>query len=167
MFNTARPNSRAYIFFKGENPRFEQGFVVNTPTVKPKYNIPMNLNQRQETITDITIKTDSGMYNFNGIPSELEVADTFCNGEAAVISLSRDAMSAEVLSLKQKSEDAIKSVPYHQTFILKCDDVLGQLNPEYAGQKQRDERLDSLERKFDVLSDKLGLLVDKLNKNSK
>lgn len=166
MFNTARPNSRAYIFFKGDKPRFEQGFVVNNPIVKPKYNIPMNLNQRQETITDITIKTDSGTYNFNGIPSELEVADTYCNGEAAVISLSRDAMSAEVLSLKQRSEDVIKSVPYHESFITICNDVVSQLNPEYAEQKQRDGRLDNLEKKVDVLTDKLGLLVERLTSNS-
>lgn len=166
MFNTARPNSRAYIFFKGDKPRFEQGFVVNNPVVKPKYNIPMNLNQRQETITDITIKTDSGTYNFNGIPSELEVADTYCNGEAAVISLSRDAMSAEVLSLKQRSEDVIKSVSYHESFITICNDVVSQLNPEYAEQKQRDGRLDNLEKKVDVLTDKLGLLVERLTSNS-
>jgi hypothetical protein len=166
MFNTARPNSRAYIFFKGDKPRFEQGFVVNNPVVKPKYNIPINLNQRQETITDITIKTDSGTYNFNGIPSELEVADTYCNGEAAVISLSRDAMSAEVLSLKQRSEDVIKSVPYHESFITICNDVVSQLNPEYAEQKQRDGRLDNLEKKVDVLTDKLGLLVERLTSNS-
>jgi len=140
--------------------------VINNPVVKPKYNIPMNLNQRQETITDITIKTDSGTYNFNGIPSELEVADTYCNGEAAVISLSRDAMSAEVLSLKQRSEDVIKSVPYHESFITICNDVVSQLNPEYAEQKQRDGRLDNLEKKVDVLTDKLGLLVERLTSNS-
>ena len=163
MFNTARPNSRAYIFFKGDSPRLEQGFVINTPVVKPKYNVPMNITQRQETITDITIKTDSGTYNFNSLPSELEVADTYCNGEAAVVSLSRDAMSAEVLSSKQRSEDIIKSIPKHESFIKKCDEILGQLSPEYADQKQRDGRLDSLEKKVDDLTDKLGLLVDKLS----
>lgn len=162
MFNNARPNSRAYIFFKGDSPRLEQGFVVNNPIVKPKYTVPMNLNQRQETLTDITIKTDSGTYNFTNIPSELEVADTFCNGEAAVVSLNRDAMSAEVLSLKQRSEDVIKSGPYHQSFIAKCDDALGILSPDYADQKQRDEKLDALERKVDDLTDKLGLLVERL-----
>lgn len=166
MFNTARPNSRAYIFFKGEKPRFEQGFVVNNPIVKPKYTIPMNFAQKQETLTDITIKTDSGTYNFASIPSELEVADTFCNGEAAVISLNRDAFSAEVLSIMQRSEDALKSGPYHENMITVCKDTLGQINPEYATQKQRDERLDSLERKVDTLTDKLGLLVDKFTKNS-
>lgn len=165
MFNTARPNSRAYIFFKGDKPRFEQGFVVNTPVVKPKYSVPMNFNQRQETLTDLTIKTDSGTYNFNGIPSELEVADTYCNGEAAVISVSRDAMSAEVLSLKQRSEDVIKSVPYHESFINICGDAVSQLNPEYAEQKQRDGRLDSLEKKVDALTDKLGLLVERFATN--
>lgn len=161
MFNTARPNSRAYIFFKGEKPRFEQGFVVNTPIIKPKYNIPVNFNQKQETLTDLSIKTDSGTFNFNGIPSELEVADTFCNGEAAVISLNRDAFSAEVLSIMQRSEDVLKSRAYHETVISTCKETLEQLNPEYANQKQRDERLDSLEKKVDTLTDKLGLLVDK------
>ena len=165
MFNNARPNSRAYIFFKGEKPRFEQGFVVNTPLVKPRYNIPVNFNQKQETLTDITIKTDSGTYNFTGIPSELEVADTFCNGEAAVISLSRDAFSAEVLSIMQRSEDVLKSRPYHEGMIATCKETLGQVNPEYADQKQRDERMDSLEKKVDSLADKLGLLVDQLVSN--
>lgn len=162
MFNTARPNSRAYIFFKGETPRFEQGYVVNTPTVKPKYNIPMNINQQRETVTDFTIKTESGTYNFNNIPSELEVADTFCNGEAAVVSTSRDAMSAEVLSLKQRSEDALKSRPYHESFIKICDNALGVLSPEYADQKQRDSRMDMLEKKVDGLADNVALLIDNL-----
>lgn len=166
MFNTARPNSRAYIFFKGDSPRLEQGFVVNNPIVKPKYTVPMNLNQRQETLTDLTIKTDSGTYNFTNIPSELEVADTFCNGEAAVVSLSRDAMSAEVLSLKQRSEDVIKSGPYHKSFISKCDDALGILSPDYADQKQRDEKLDALEKKVGMLADKLGLLVERFASNT-
>ena len=165
MFNTARPNSRAYIFFKGEKPRFEQGLVINNPIVKPKYNIPVNFTQKQETLTDITIKTDSGTYNFTGIPSELEVADTFCNGEAAVVSLSRDAFSAEVLSIMQRSEDVLKSRPYHESMIETCKQTLEQVNPEYADQKQRDERLDSLEKKVDVLTDKLGLLVDELTSN--
>lgn len=165
MFNTARPNSRAYIFFKGEKPRFEQGLVINNPVVKPKYNIPVNFTQKQETLTDITIKTDSGTYNFTGIPSELEVADTFCNGEAAVVSLSRDAFSAEVLSIMQRSEDVLKSKPYHESMIETCKQTLEQVNPEYADQKQRDERLDSLEKKVDVLTDKLGLLVDELTSN--
>lgn len=165
MFNTARPNSRAYIFFKGEKPRFEQGLVINNPIIKPKYNIPVNFTQKQETLTDITIKTDSGTYNFTGIPSELEVADTFCNGEAAVVSLSRDAFSAEVLSIMQRSEDVLKSKPYHESMIETCKQTLEQVNPEYADQKQRDERLDSLEKKVDVLTDKLGLLVDELTSN--
>lgn len=162
MFNTARPNSRAYIFFKGDSPRFEQGFVVNNPIVKPKYTVPVNIGQRQETLTDITIKTESGTYNFNNIPSELEVADTFCNGESAVVSLNKDAMSAEVLSLKQRSEDVIKSESYHKLFIKKCDEIIGQLNPDYVDQKQRDVKLDTLEKKVDDLTNKLGLLVEQL-----
>ena len=162
MFNTARPNSRAYIFFKGEKPRFEQGLVLNNPTVRPKYNIPVNFTQKQETLTDITIKTDSGTYNFTGIPSEFDVADTFCNGEAAVISLNRDAFSAEVLSIMQRSEDVLKSRPYHEDMIKICKDTLGQVNPEYADQKQRDVKLDTLEKKVDDLTNKLGLLVEQL-----
>ena len=163
MFQSVRPNSRAYVFFKGKDRRFEEGYIVNQPVIRPKYSLPTTFGQQQETVVDLTIKTDSGTYNFSGIPSNLEIADTFYNGESAVVSDSKDAMNAEVLSMKQKSQDALSSVDYHKDVIAFCDEVIGKLNPEYAVQQERDAELSLLRDKVSDLSGKLDFLIDKLN----
>lgn len=162
MFQSARPNSRAYIFFKGNKPRLEQGYVTNTSVPRPKYQVPPAFGQPQEMVLDITVKTDNGTYTFNGIPTNLEVADTFCNGEAAVLSDSRDAMNAEVLSIKQKSEDVLHSLDYHRGIITTCDSIIGQLNPEFAERQERDAEVKKLKEQVSSLSGKLDLLLDKL-----
>lgn len=163
MFQAARPNSRAYIFFKGTNPRLEQGYVVNQPIQRPKYQIPQSFGQQQEMLVDITVKTDSGTYNFAGIPANLDVADTFCNGEAAVLADSREAMSAEVLSIKQKSQDALNSIDYHKGVIQSCDSIIGQLNPEYAERQIRDAEIERLKGQVTDLTGKIDLLLERVS----
>lgn len=163
MFQSARPNTRAYVFFKGSKPRLEQGYVVNQPLLRPKYTLPTTFGQPQETVLDLTIKTETGTYNFTGLPSNLEIADTFYNGEAAVVSDSKDAMNAEVLSIKQKSVDAIESVDYHKDIVVACDTIIGQLNPEYAERQERDAELNMLKNTVSDLSGKLDLLIGKLS----
>ena len=162
MFQTMRPNGRAYIFFKGDTKRLEQGYVTNQPVQRPKYQIPQSFNHPQEMVVDLTIKTESGTYNFNGVPANLDIADTFCNGEAAVISDSREAMSAEVLSTKQKSQDALDSADYHRNTIAACDIALGQLNPDFAERKERDAEFDKLKNKVDGMSSKLDLILEQI-----
>lgn len=165
MFQSARPNSRAYIWFKGNPWRFEQGYIVNQPIIRPKYSIPQSFTQPQEMMVDLTIKTDSGTYNFSSIPANLDIADTFCNGEAAVISDSRDAMSSEVLSTKQKSKDVLASREYHEDVIKNCDLVYAVLHPEYAEKQEREEEISRLKSEVSGLSDKLDTLISKLIKN--
>ena len=167
MFQSMRPNSRAYIFFKGDNKRLEQGYVTNQPVQRPKYSIPQNFSHPQEMVVDITVKTENGTYNFAGIPANLDVADTFCNGEAAVISDSREAMSAEVLSTKQKSQDALDSADYHHHTIEACDVALGQLNPDFAERKERDAEFDRLKGQVNDMSGKLDLILEQIGHKSK
>lgn len=163
MFQSARPNSRAYIFFKGKPMRFEQGYIVNQPVVRPKYPLTPSFGQQQEMVVDITVKTDSGSYNFTGVPSSLDIADTFWNGESAVISDSREAMNAELMSTIQKSQDVIDSVPYNNDCITQCKQFMGQLNPEYADRLQYDEELNAMKTKVSAMSDKLDLLIERMS----
>lgn len=163
MFQTARPNSRVYVFFKGNKPHLEQGYVTTQPVQRPKYQVPPTFGQPQEMVLDLTIRTDSGTYTFNGIPANIEVADTFCNGEAAIISDSREAMNAEILSIRQKSEDALNSRGFHENMISICNDALGVLNPEYAERQTRDEEFTKLKGQVESLSGKLDLLLERIS----
>jgi hypothetical protein len=49
-----------------------------------------------------------------------------------VITTSREAMNAEVDSLRQKSLSIINSVGYHNKIVQDCEELLQRLNPEFA-----------------------------------
>lgn len=81
------------------------------------------------------MKTANQTLNYNGLPANLEIADSFSNGENVVVSDNRDAMNAEILNYKQKSVDAINSIDSHKNIVNSCEEILNSLNPEYAEKK--------------------------------
>ena len=160
MFQSIRPNSQLYIFHKGENPRLEVGQVINTPITKPKYQVPPTFGQPQEMVVDLSVKINGQTFNYSGIPANLDIADSFSNGENIVISDSREAMNAEILSIKQKSVDAINSVDFHRNMISKCDSILSDLNPEFAEKQAQREEIDSLKAQMSEMSKNIGDLME-------
>ena len=144
MFQSVRPNSQLFIFHKGDNPKLEVGSVVNTPILKPKYQVPATFGQPQEMVVDITAKVNGQSVTYTGLPAQLDIADSFSNGETIVVADSREAMNAEILSLKQKSIDIISSVDFHKNLINNCDKILSELNPEFAEKQAQKEEIEIL-----------------------
>ena len=48
--------------------------------------------------------------------------------------------------------------------MVKCENILKQLNPQFAIDKERDERLSKLENKFDTLDSKLDKIFNLVQK---
>lgn len=160
MFQSVRPNSQIYILHKGNPMRYETGYVTNQPIPKPKYSIPQTFGQPQELIVDLVVKVGDATLNFNGIPANLDIADSYSGGESIVISTSREAMNAEVLSTKQKSIDAINNMDFHKDMVTQCDEILGLLNPEYAEKQTQREELNNMKSQLDILGNKVDRLID-------
>lgn len=160
MFQSVRPNSQLYILHKGENPRLDVGYVTNQPVVRPKYQIPPSINQAQEMVVDLTVKVNEQSLNFAGIPANADTADSFSNGESIIISTSRDAMNSEILNLKQKSLDIINSVEAHKAIIIKLDNLLKDLNPEYAEKEAQRQEIGILKDQMKSMSENMQQLMD-------
>lgn len=160
MFQSVRPNSQVFIFHKGNTTSLDVGYVTNQPMPKPKYSIPQTFGQPQEMVVDLIVKVGETTLNLNGIPANLDIADTYSNGESIVVSTSREAMSSEVISTKQKSIDAVNSYSFNKDRIAKCDEILGMLNPEFAEKQVQKEEMSDLKAKVITLSDKVDKLVD-------
>lgn len=162
MFQSIRPNSQIYILHKGDNMRVDMGFVTNQPIPKPKYSMPQTFGQPQEMVVDLVVKANNEVMNLNGIPAQADVADSFSNGETVVVSTSREAINAELVSEKQKSLDIIKSKPYHEKRVSVCDTLLGQLNPEFAEKQVQKEEIAELKNQVGNLTAQVGRLVEAL-----
>lgn len=159
MFQSLRQNSQVYIFHKGNNPSLEIGTVTNIPVAKPKYGLPSSFGQVQELVVDLVVKTANQTLNYNGLPANLEIADSFSNGENVVVSDNRDAMNAEILNYKQKSVDAINSIDSHKNIVNSCEEILNSLNPEYAEKKQQQNEIAILKSQMEGMSNTLTTLT--------
>ena len=164
MFQSVRPNSPIYVLHKGDNPRLETGYVVNQPIPKPKYQIPHTFGQPQEMIVDLVVKLNDISLNLNSIPANLDIADSYSNGESVVISDSREAMNSEIISLKQKSIDVINSIKYHQSLVSQYDKLLSDFNPEVAEKQAQQQEIADLRNQMNEMSKNMTLLLEQLQR---
>lgn len=167
MFQSIRPNSPLYILHKGDNPRLEIGYVSNQPVAKPKYPMPTTFGQPQEMVVDIVAKIGEQTVNYNGLPANLDIADSFSNGESITIADSKEAINSEIVSLKQKSADIIKSVKYHENMLSVCDKILGDLNPQFAEQQQQKAEIAEMKGQISDISKSLAELLGHLKNGEK
>lgn len=160
MFQSVRPNSQIYIFHKGDAPRVEIGYVNNQPIPKPKYSLPTNFGQPQDMVVDIIVKIGDRQVNYNNLPANMDIADSFSNGESIVIADNREAMNAELLSLKQKSVEVINSVNYHKDLVNKYEKILSELNPEFAEKQEQKQEIDTLKEQMAEMSRSISTLME-------
>lgn len=160
MFQSLRPNSTIYILHKNDNPKMEIGYVSSISSPKPRYQIPSNFGQTQEFVVDIVAKINGQFFNYNNIPAQLDIADSFSNGETLTISDNKAAMNSEVINLKQKSIDIIDSVEYNKTMIEQYNNILSELNPEFAEKQAQREEIDILKNQISDMSKNVAELMD-------
>ena len=113
-----------------------------------------------ETIVDIAVMVDNERKDYIGVPSNASVHG-YGN---IVISENRDAMTAEVNSMMQASKQIIESIDYHKNVIASCEEMLKQLDPDYAKQQERDDAIDSLKGEVGSLRDDMNKILNLLTK---
>lgn len=161
MFQNLRQNNQVYILHKEGKPVLEHGSVVSVSVPAPKYQIPPVFGQPQEMVVDIVVKVNNQDITYQKLPANADIADFGTSG--IVISDSRDAMNAEVLSLKKKSADTISSIDFHREVIECCDNILTGLNPEYAERRQQQEEIDGLKKQVSELIEMNRNLMSRLD----
>ena len=163
MFQSLRQNSPIYIFHKIDNPYLEIGTISTISLPKPKYAVPATFNSTQEMCVDIVVKINNNVVNYNNLPATLDITDSTSNGDNIVIASSKEAMNAEILSLKQKSIDELNRKEYNENIVRNCDKILADLNPEFAEKQAQKAEIDSLKLQMQEMSKNMQSLIE-LNK---
>ena len=148
MFSALRQGSVVYILEKGENPVLKVGQVVSI--TQPNYS--SNFLMNGSTI-DINVKVNNQNMDFKNVPASQSVV----NYNNAVITETKELMSNEVDNMLQSSRSIVDSVTYHNNIITSCENILKELNPRFAKEKERDEDINNLK-------DKMGGIESKMDK---
>ena len=162
MFSALRQGNLFYILEKGESPKLRVGYVVSVSTPQPKYNTNYQHFGNMESTVDITVKIGDEQQEFKQVPSSLSIASFNTNN--VVISETKEAMSQEVESILKASKQIIESIPYHEKAIVACEDMLKELNPQFAKQKDQEEKINNLETKVGGIESKLDDICTMLSK---
>ena len=171
MFSGLRQNSLFYILEKGDTVSLKIGQVVSVSNPQPKYNQyqPLQPYAQPETTVDIKVKIGDETLDFKQLPSNLSIANFGQNG--MVVSESKEAMCAEVEAMLRNSNSILDSIPYHKKVITSCDEMLRQLNPQFAKEKEQEEKIGVLEQKMggieNTLSQMMGMLSEAVGPKSK
>ena len=158
MFSNLRQNSQLYIFHKGNDPQLEIGQIVNVPIMKPKYT--NNFTSSQEMVVDLQVKINNMVVNYSSIPAQAEIADTFSDGHNIVISDNKEAINNEIVNYKQRSIDIINSRETHEFIVTRCEDIINNLNPEYAEKKQQQDEINMLKEQMSEMTKNMTILME-------
>lgn len=169
MFQANRQGNLFYILEKGENLKLKVGQVVSVSNPTPKYNTQFNIQPigQSELVVDVRVKIEDETMEFK----QLNATASIANSGNLVVSDSKEAMNAEVEGILRTSRQIIESVPYHEKVIVSCDAMLRELNPQFAKEKEQEEKIGMLEERMGNIDDKLNkmfdLLSDTLERKSK
>jgi uncharacterized coiled-coil protein SlyX len=157
MFQSLRPNNQLFILRK-DKPELVVGSVISVSTPMPKNQMQPAFGPHQEMVVDIIAKVNNEDVTYQKIPASADIAD-FGNN-SVVISDNREAMNAEILSLKKKSNDIINSIDYHKDVVIGCDRILGELNPEIAEKQAQQKEIDSLRDQVSEMTKNMAALME-------
>ena len=112
---------------------------------------------------DINAKVGNETLEFKNVPASQSV--TSYNN--AIITETKELMSNEVDNMLQNSKSIIDSVPYHKSVVSSCEEILKDLNPRFAREKERDEDISNLKTKIGGIESKMDKILDLLSETKK
>jgi ribosome-associated translation inhibitor RaiA len=170
MFSALRQGSSFFILDKTNVPKLKIGSVVSVSQPMLKYNntyVPGH--NYTETVVDVVVKVNEEELKFEKLPSNLSIANFGQSG--IVVSESKEAMNGEVESMLRNSKNIIESVPYHKDVLIACDEMMKELNPQLAKEKEQEQKIAMLENRMggmeSTLQDIHKLLNSALSNKSK
>lgn len=139
----------------------------NTGTVisrgEPRFNdqAPPKIGVAQfalDKVIDLTIESEGKTQTFV-VPENGNVASS------PTFTLSCDAMiiSNEVRALLKANEDKIANMDTYKTNVEVCNNILAELNPQYADSREQSQRLDRLESAVAGFDDKLSKILEHIS----
>lgn len=158
MFSTLRQNSSLYVLDKKDSPVLKKGIVESVSPQRSR--VGSFYGQPLDMVVDITINIDGTSQEFKNIPANLSIA----NDGNIVLSETKEAMSTEVDSMLSISKQIVESVEYHKTVIEKCEQILKDLNPQFAKDKMQEEKINSLETRIGGVENSLDDIKTMLSK---
>ena len=150
MFSALTQGSSIYILDKTNGLKYLKGEVIGVSAPHINYN-------PSGTMVDLKVNINGDIQEFNQIPGASTLI-TYNNGKV-ILSETKQSLQQEVENILQNSKSIIDNVDSYKQNIISCEQILKEISPQFAKDKQQEERLTTLENKFSGVEDKIDKLL--------
>lgn len=156
MFSALSQGSLIYLLEKTPHLKYFTGEIVGVSSPRLSYNLNM------PSTVDLKVKIDDAVQEFNNLPS-INSYITYNNGNL-VISENKQEIQNEVESIIQNRKQILNNFDNYNEDITNGEAILKQINPQFAKDKDLDERLSKLESQFGGFESSLSEILNYVKK---
>ena len=132
MFSALNQGSLVYILDKTDGVKFKIGEIVGTT-------VPQFAVDGSGMVMKLSIKINGNVAEYNNVPSVATIV-SYNNGKF-IIAETKQSIQSEVESTLHNANYIIEHIEDYKSQITQCEEVLKELNPQYAKDKARDEEI--------------------------
>nr|DAG87911.1 MAG TPA: hypothetical protein [Crassvirales sp.] len=132
MFSALNQGSLVYILDKTDGVKFRIGEIVGTTV--PQFSV-----DGSGMVMKLSIKVNGNVAEYNNVPSAANMV-SYNNGKL-IIAETKQSIQSEVESTLHNANYIIEHIEDYKAQITQCENVLKELNPQYAKDKARDEEI--------------------------
>lgn len=165
MFSALHQGSPIYIIDKTDGLKYKTGEVISviqgnsfggtfgTTTFAPNGNITLKVKLDDNNIID-----------YPEVPRNNSIA-SYNNG-ATIVCDNKQGLVESLEKILQDTKQLLADRPKHEQIVSDCEELLKELNPVFAKDKERDDRINDLDNKVTNVEGKLDKILTILSTNS-
>lgn len=155
MFSALNQGSLVHILDKTDGLHYTTGEVIGftQPIGAPSFGV-----------MTLKLRVNGEVKDYPNIPSNQSVA-SYNNGNF-IISETKQGIQNEVENFVQSRKFHIENIDKYKSDIQDGEAILKQINPQFAKDKERDDRINGLEDKVGNIGEKVDLILKALYQNN-
>lgn len=158
MFSALSQGSLVHILDKTDGLKYKVGEIIGV-TQPNQYGSAFSassFNNHNAPIT-LKIKVDEDVRDYPEIPSSSSTMSY--NGGRVIICETVQNLQTEVENIYKRNKQTINNIPVLEKEIADCENIMKEVSPQFAKDKERDDRINSLDDKVTSMESKLDKIL--------
>lgn len=164
MFSALNQGSPIYIIDKTDGLKYKTGEVVGVVQANAFGGTFGTASFAPNGTVTLKVKVDNNVIDYPEVPINGSVM-TYNNG-ATIICETKQGLISELENTLQQTKQILADRPKYEQIVSDCEGLLKEINPVFAKDKERDDRINSLDTKVTSMEGKLDKILNVLSTNN-
>lgn len=158
MFSALNQGSIVHILDKTDGLKYKKGEIIGITQPNPFGGTFGTPSFGNSSLMALKIKIDGEVKDYPDIPSNQSIM-SYNNGNF-IIGETTQGILTEVENFHKQSKQILANREYYEKAVSDCETIMKELSPQFAQDKERDDRINALDSKVSSIGDKLDKILN-------